>query len=108
MAARVVSLPAIAFVRQRAKRRSAFSFEPRLRNRMENGGRLGQTWQLLKETFQEWWKDNTFRLSASLAFYTIFSIAPVLLIAVGIASLFLARENAVHQIIKEVQQLTGA
>jgi membrane protein len=74
---------------------------------MENGSGFGEAWQLLKNTFDEWLKDNTFRLSASLAFYTIFSIAPVLLIAVGIASLFLARENAVQQIVEEVQQLTG-
>ncbi len=66
-----------------------------------------QAWQLLKDTGLEWWNDNTFRLAASLAFYTIFSIAPVLLIAVGIASFFLARENAVHQIVTEVQRLTG-
>jgi membrane protein len=75
---------------------------------MKPQGKMAEGWQLLKATGMEWWKDNTFRLAASLAFYTIFSIAPVLLIAVGIASLFLARENAVHQIVKEVQQLTGA
>ncbi|HEX5041331.1 MAG TPA: S8 family serine peptidase [Candidatus Polarisedimenticolaceae bacterium] len=39
-----------------------------------------EAWQLLKNTAFEWWKDNTFRLAASLAFYTIFSLAPVLLI----------------------------
>ena len=74
---------------------------------MESESNLSEAWQLLKNTFEEWWNDNTFRLSASLAFYTIFSIAPVLLIAVGIASLFLVRENAVHQIVKQVQLLTG-
>src|SRR5437868_5069867 len=40
-----------------------------------------RVWPRVKATFQEWWNDNTFRLAASLAFYTIFSIAPVLLIA---------------------------
>ncbi len=64
-------------------------------------------WQLLKQTVLEWWNDNTFRLAASLAFYTIFSLAPVLLIAVGIASLFLARETAVHQLVRQVQGLVG-
>jgi len=74
---------------------------------MQRSARLSEAWQLLKNTGIEWWKDNTFRLAAALAFYTIFSIAPVLLIAVGIASLFLARENAIHRIVREVQQLTG-
>lgn len=65
-------------------------------------------WRLLKGTFVEWWNDNTFRLSASLAFYTIFSIAPVMLIAVGVASLFLTRESAVNAITTELQSLVGA
>ncbi|MDQ6656148.1 MAG: YihY/virulence factor BrkB family protein [Verrucomicrobiota bacterium] len=65
-------------------------------------------WQLLKATFVEWWNDNTFRLSASLAFYTIFSIAPVMLIAVGAASLFLTRQSAVEAVTSELQSLIGA
>jgi membrane protein len=64
-------------------------------------------WQLLKETCIEWWQDDTFRLAASVAFYTIFSLAPVLLIAVGVASLFLARETATDRIVAEMQRLIG-
>src|SRR6266699_286953 len=40
--------------------------------------------ELLRLTLTEWTNDNAFELSAALAFYTIFSIAPVLLIAVGV------------------------
>ena len=58
-------------------------------------------------TFQEWWHDDVFRMSASLAFYTIFSIAPVLLIVVGLTSLFYARETAVDRIVWEIQGLVG-
>jgi membrane protein len=58
---------------------------------MKEESRLHEGWMLLRNTAIEWWNDNTFRLAASLAFYTIFSIAPVLLIAVGSASLFFAR-----------------
>lgn len=64
-------------------------------------------WQLLRTTCVEWWNDDTFRLAASLAFYTIFSLAPVLLIAVGVASLFLSRETATQKIIAEVQKMIG-
>ena len=81
--------------------------ESRLLRRMEGESKLRDGWIILKNTVLEWWKDNTFRLAAALAFYTIFSLAPVLLIAVGIASLFLARETAVNQIVHEVQQLVG-
>jgi membrane protein len=64
-------------------------------------------WVLTKNTVIEWWNDNTFRLAASLAFYTIFSIAPVLLIAVGAASVFLKRQTAVNQVVQQVQSLAG-
>lgn len=68
---------------------------------------LTEAWQLLKKTGIEWWNDNTFRLAASLAFYTMFSMAPVLLIAVGVASLFLSRDIAIEKIVAEVQRLVG-
>lgn len=64
--------------------------------------------QLLKLTFQEWWNDDTFRFAASLAFYTIFSLAPVLLIAIGVASFFLGNEAASSGIIAEVQKMVGS
>lgn len=65
-------------------------------------------WILLKQTVLEWWNDNTFRLAASLAFYTIFSVAPVLLIAVGAASIFFARQDAIDRIVRELEQLVGS
>src|SRR5881394_2976207 len=65
-------------------------------------------WQLLKLTLGEWWNDDTFELSAALAFYTTFSIAPVLLIAVGIASFFLAPDTAADQIVGEMEKMIGA
>lgn len=65
-------------------------------------------WRLLKATCAEWWNDDPFRLAAALAFYTMFSLAPVLLIATGVASLFLARETATEKIIAEVRSMVGA
>ena len=70
--------------------------------------KLKAGWELLKLTFTEWTNDNAFELSAALAFYTIFSIAPVLLIAVGVASFFLAPETATTRIVDEMQKLVGA
>lgn len=65
-------------------------------------------WRLVKTTFVEWWQDDTFRYAAALAFYTIFSLAPILLIAVGAASLFLARDIATERIVAEVQRMVGS
>ncbi len=59
-------------------------------------------WRLLRTTLEEWNADNATRLAAALAYYTIFSIAPILIIATAIAGLVLGRESVqgrlVHQI----------
>lgn len=46
-------------------------------------------WTLIKQTAIEWWEDNTFRMAAAIAFYTIFSLAPVLIVAVALGGLLL-------------------
>ena len=74
---------------------------------MQSGSKLREAVAILKNTALAWWNDNTFRLAASLAFYTIFSLAPILLIAVGTASLFFARERAINQVANELQRLIG-
>ncbi len=79
--------------------------QPKARAPIHSG--VGEAWQLLRLTCMEWWNDDTFRLAASLAFYTIFSIAPLLLIAVLVASLFFTREAAAHRIEGEVQNMVG-
>jgi membrane protein len=50
-----------------------------------------QIWRVLKESFGEWNRDNASRLAAALAYYTIFSIAPLLILVIAIAGLFLMR-----------------
>jgi membrane protein len=70
--------------------------------------KLKAGWELLKLTFAEWMNDDAFELSAALAFYTIFSIAPVLLIAVGVASFFLAPDTATDQIVGEMKKMIGS
>jgi membrane protein len=70
--------------------------------------KLKACWELLKLTIADWMNDNAFELSAALAFYTIFSIAPVLLIAVGVASFFLAPDTATDQIVGEMEKMIGA
>ena len=62
---------------------------------------------MLKLTFAEWTNDNAFQLSAALAFYTMFSIAPLLLIVVGVASFFLAPETATNRIVGEMEKMVG-
>jgi membrane protein len=49
--------------------------------------RLKASAALLKDTFNEWLADKASRLGAALAYYTIFSLAPLLIIVIGIAGL---------------------
>jgi len=64
-------------------------------------------WNLLKATLGEWWNDNPFRLAASLAFYTIFSLAPTLVFAVAIAGLVFSEDQARTQIARQLGELIG-
>ena len=48
---------------------------------------------LLKDTFAAWRKDKASRLAAALAFYTIFSIGPLLLVVIAVVS-FVLRQQA--------------
>ena len=63
--------------------------------------------QLLKETFKGWSEDKAPRLAAALAYYTIFSVAPLMIIAVAIASLIFRREAATGQIVAQIQHTVG-
>jgi membrane protein len=62
---------------------------------------------LFRIAASEWWEDDTFRLSASLAFYTTFSLAPVLLIAIWAAGLLVGEPAASHQLLVEIEALVG-
>jgi membrane protein len=66
-----------------------------------------QVWRLLKETFQEWSEDNASRLAASLAYYTVFSLAPLLIIVIAIAGAFFGEEAARGQLEAQLQGLVG-
>jgi membrane protein len=62
---------------------------------------------LLKETFAEWTEDKVSRLAAALAYFTIFSIAPLLIITISVAAIFFGEEAAQGQIVGQIQGLMG-
>ncbi len=64
-------------------------------------------WQLLKATFFKWSDDHAQGLGAAVAFYTVFSLAPLLLIAIAIAGLVFGQEAAQGQIIGQIRDLVG-
>jgi membrane protein len=67
----------------------------------------GTLWQLTKETATEWMNAKPFRLSAALAYYTLFSMAPLLVVALGIAGLAFGVDAARGQIFSPLQSILG-
>ena len=63
--------------------------------------------KLMKKSFSEWSDDNAMRLSAALSYYSVFSIAPLLLIAIGIAGWVLGPKADTGQIAAPLGQLVG-
>ncbi|HEY0160956.1 MAG TPA: YhjD/YihY/BrkB family envelope integrity protein [Thermoanaerobaculia bacterium] len=68
---------------------------------------MGKYITLFKETFKEFSEDKVPRLGAALAYYTIFSIGPLLLIAIAMAGIFLGQEAAQGRISAELGKLLG-
>jgi len=55
-------------------------------------------WDLLKTTFKESGDNDIFTYAAAIAFYTIFSIAPILILIVSVGGVFLSEDTIVQQI----------
>src|SRR6478735_10342399 len=64
-------------------------------------------WDSLKKAFTGFMNDNAFKLSASLSYYTIFSIGPVLLIIISLAGVFFGREAVQGRIYGQIKGLIG-
>lgn len=67
-----------------------------------------RVFKLLKATFEDWMEDKALRLSAALAYYSIFSIAPLLVIAISVAGLVLGEEAVRGQLSQQLQSYIGA
>jgi membrane protein len=68
---------------------------------------MRRVFELFKKTWTEFAADKAQRLAAALAYYTLFSIAPLLLIAIAIAGLVFGRSQAQAQIIAQLHTLMG-
>ena len=64
-------------------------------------------WELIKRTADSWNEINAPRLGAALSYYTMMSIAPLLVICVGIAGVVFGRQAAQSQIVGQIRDLVG-
>jgi membrane protein len=69
--------------------------------------RPGELWTLVKETGKDWQDDNASRLAAALAYYTLLSLAPLLVIIVSVLGFFLGPEAARGRVAGELGTVVG-
>jgi membrane protein len=64
-------------------------------------------WPLLAESFKDWMEDRALRFAAALAYYSVFSLAPLIIIAISVAGLAFGEEAARGQIFDQIDWLLG-
>jgi membrane protein len=63
---------------------------------------------LVVDTWKEWQKDEATRIGAALAYYTTFSLAPLLVVATSVAGLVYGKEAAMGEVAKQLENMLGA
>lgn len=64
-------------------------------------------WFLLKETVNEFMSDNAIKFSASLSYYTIFSLPPLLIVIIYLGGIFVGAEAVRGEIFGQIKGLVG-
>jgi membrane protein len=62
---------------------------------------------VLRRALAGWWNDDVPRLGASLSYYTLFALAPILIVAIAIAGLAYGADAVRVEIVAQVQSLVG-
>lgn len=68
---------------------------------------LRQIWSVLKKAGTEFIEDNGMKLSASLSYYTLFSLGPILIIIISLAGVYWGRDAVEGRIYDEINGLVG-
>jgi len=63
--------------------------------------------ELLGQTWKEWQKDDATRIGAALAYYTTFSLAPLLVVATSVAGLVYGKDAAEGEVTKQLTNMLG-
>lgn len=79
----------------------------RVRFKRNSGMKLKTLWVLLKETVDEFVQDCVLRLAAATAYYAMFSIGPLLVLVVGLASLVFGEHTVRHEVMTQAESFVG-
>ncbi|BAZ20660.1 ribonuclease BN [Kalymmatonema gypsitolerans NIES-4073] len=69
---------------------------------------LREIWELLRATFAEWEFKEVSLLASSLGYYTVFSLAPLLIIVIAIVGAVFGEAAVKHEIVLQVQHFVGS
>jgi membrane protein len=69
--------------------------------------RFKRVFSFIKEVFTDFSDDKVLKYSASLSYYTVFSIAPILILIISIFGIFLGRDAIQGQIFDQINGLVG-
>jgi len=64
-------------------------------------------WEILKNSFKGFGDDNVAVLSSSLAYYTVFSLAPLLIVIISLSGLFLGKDAAEGKVYSTLSGFVG-
>lgn len=69
--------------------------------------RIGEVWKLTREALSAWSEDYAPSMGAAIAFYTIFSVAPVLIVIIAVAGFFFGEEAARGELFGQIRGMLG-
>lgn len=64
-------------------------------------------WGMIKQSVSDWVDDKAMQLGAALAFYSLLSIAPLLIITIAVAGLVFGQEAAQGQLVGQMRSMVG-
>ncbi len=71
------------------------------------GEKMRPVGAFLKASFEEWTEDKALRHAAALAYYSIFSLAPLLVIGIAVAGFFFGEQAVKGEIVEQLQDFIG-
>jgi membrane protein len=68
---------------------------------------MGGAWRLLRDTASDWYEDRAQRLGAALAFYTLFALAPGVVILIPLTGVVVGSQSAQGYLLQQIEALIG-
>lgn len=65
------------------------------------------TWSFMKDMYAEWQADSCFQLAAALSYYSVFSLAPIIVVVISVAGYFFGREAVTGEMYEQIRELIG-